>query len=201
LSGFDIGKAAALYNSRFEQFGRDIRTVGWGSRSDQWLRFDVLFRGIDPRGKTILDVGCGLGDLVSFLNEKTNGDFRYVGIDVAEELIHDATKLHGRFDRQFQVGDIFSARLPSVDISVLSGALSLKHEGIEAYAVESMKKMFEISQEAASLNFLSKYVDFELDKNMHYQPELVLAWAKKLSKKINLYHDYPLYEFTVQIFR
>ena len=64
LKPFDTSKTAALYNDRYNEFGNDVRTVGWGSQQDQILRFEVLFRGFDPRGKTILDIGCGLGDLV-----------------------------------------------------------------------------------------------------------------------------------------
>jgi len=46
---------------------------------------------------------------------------------------------------------------------------------------------------------LSKYVDFELDKNQHYFPEDIFRETKKYCKKINLINDYPLYEFTIQL--
>lgn len=201
MSDLDTAKAADLYNGRYDKYGRDVRTVGWGSPRDQWLRFEVLFRGLDPRGKTILDVGCGLGDLVPFLDERTGGDFIYVGLDIADRLIDDARATHGKPDREFVVGDLFGVSLPPVDIAVLSGALSLNIDGIEAYAIASMREMFALSSEAASLNFLSKYADFELEKNKHYDPGAVFAWGKKLSKRVNLYHDYPLYEFTVQVLK
>lgn len=191
--------AADLYNGRFEQFGRDLRTVGWGSREDQRLRFDVLFRGTDPRGMVILDVGCGLGDLVPYLEERTGGDFQYVGVDVAEKLVADACAAHSAPNCRFLHGDVFTIEPGPVDFAVLSGALSLKIEGIELYAQRVMERMFALSRHSASLNFLSKYVDYELDKNQHYQPEVVFSWAKRITRKVNLFHDYPLYEFTVQL--
>ena len=197
----DITTAAGLYNSRFDQYGRNIKTVGWGSESSQHLRFEVLFRGLDPKGKTILDVGCGLGDLIPYLERHADGDFKYIGIDIAEKLIDNATSIYGGEGRVFYVGDIFSIKIPNVDISVLSGALSFKTIGIEEYARETMRVMFDLSREAASLNFLTKYVDFELEKNQHYQPETVYSWAKQLSKRVNLIDDYPLYEFTTQILK
>lgn len=201
MSSVNTNGAAALYNSRFAQFGRDIKTVGWGNKESQRLRFDVLFRELDPKGKSILDVGCGLGDLVPYLEERTNGDFTYIGIDIAEKLVEDAKAYYTTSKTKFYTGDIFSLNLPSVDIAVLSGALSFKTENIESYAYETMAKMFALSNEAACLNFLSKYVDFELEKNQHYQPETVFAKAKILSKTVNLLHDYPLYEFTIQVMR
>lgn len=201
LNNFDTNKAAELYNSRYNDLGRNIKTVGWGSKEDQTLRFEILFRGLNFKGKTILDVGCGLGDLVVFLEERTNGDFQYIGIDVASQLIIDAKSLLGKSDREFYVGDIFSLPLPQIDISVLSGALSLKTNGIHQYTIDTMLKMFELSQESACLNFLSTYVDYELERNQHYQPEMVFKWAKKISKRVNLINDYPLYEFTIQMLK
>ncbi len=192
---------AGLYNERYKEFGRDIRTVGWGKAEDQRLRFDVLFRGLDPRGAMILDVGCGLGDLIPYLEARVGKDFTYVGIDIAEKLVADAEAKFGGPGRRFFVGDIFSVQGLSPDISILSGALSFRTEGIEQYAFNTLSRMFELSKTAASLNFMSKYADFEAEKNQHYQPETVFGWAKSLTRRVNLIHDYPLYEFTVQIFR
>jgi SAM-dependent methyltransferase len=112
----DTTKAANLYNTRFDQYGRDIKTVGWGNESSQHLRFEVLFRGLDPKGKTILDVGCGLGGLVPYLEKRTNGDFRYFGIDIAEKLVNDASTAYCDVGREFYIGDIFSVKVPPVDI-------------------------------------------------------------------------------------
>ncbi len=199
MTVFSNEPAALLYNERYKKYGRDIRTVGWGSERDQALRFDVLFSGLDPRGKTILDVGCGLGDLVQYLKLRTGGDFTYIGIDVASKLIEDARAVHDESNCSFYTGDIFSAELPQVDFSILSGALSLKRDGIEIYARDTLTKMVELSREAAALNFLTSYVDFEAAHNQHYHPETVFFWAKALAKRVNLIHDYPLYEFTIQV--
>ena len=193
--------AAELYNARFERFGRDIRTVGWGSSAGQLLRFEVLFRGLDPKGKTILDVGCGLGDLVPYLKERTAGDFTYIGVDIAERLVADAKQINGGERCSYLHGDVFREDLPQVDIAVLSGAMSLRTEGIIDDAQRTIERMYSLSREAACLNFMSKYADYELEKNQHYQPETVFAWARRVSRRVNLLHDYPLYEFTIQLLR
>ena len=192
---------SSLYNKRFEKYGRDIKTVGWGNYASQKLRFEILFQGIDPKGKMILDVGCGLGNLIPYLKESTGGDFSYIGIDIAEKLIDDARLKYGEIQNKFYVGDIFSIKLPTVDISVLSGALSYKTHGIEKYTQKTMAQMYLKSKEAASLNFLTKYVDFELEKNQHYWPEKIFKTAKKISERVRLIHDYPLYEFTIQMIK
>lgn len=197
----DLSKVASLYNARFDEYGSDVKTVGWGNESSQYLRFDVLFRGLDPKGRTILDVGCGLGGLIPYLERHTGGDFRYIGVDIAEKLIGEAAAKYGGAGRDFYVGDIHSVTLPPVDIAVLSGALSFKAGGMEEYAYGTMERMYALSRKAACLNFLTKYVDYELDKNQHYQPEMIFSKARQIARYVNLIHDYPLYEFTVQLLK
>jgi len=201
VSKIDITKAAALYNDRYDLYGNNLKTVGWGTSEDQILRFEILFRGLNPKGKTILDVGCGLGDLIDYLDKVTNGDFYYIGVDIAEKLITSAKEKYFRPNVKFYVGDVFLDVFNPVDITVLSGALSFKTTGIEDYAYETMKRMFELSKEAACLNFLSKYVDFEAEKNQHYIPEIMFMKAKEFTKRVVIYHDYPLYEFTIQLLK
>lgn len=164
MKRFDTSAAAALYNNRFDEHGRDIKTVGWGSARDQRLRFEVLLRGLNPTGKTILDVGCGLGDLIPYLEERTDGDFHHIGINIARKLVDDGMKTYVNARREFHTGDLFSASIPQVDISVLSGALSLKSDWILQYAQDTMNKMFDLSRETACLNFLTNCVDYELAK-------------------------------------
>lgn len=198
---YNINLISEFYNSRYEQLGADIKSVGWKDKDSQRLRFDVLFRGIDIKGKTILDVGCGLGDLIPYLENRYGPEFDYIGIDISENLLKEASRIHKCKNRKFILGDIFSINLPHVDISVLSGALSFKFPRVEEYAQETLDEMFLLSNEVASINFLTKYVDYELEKNQHYQPEMLLAWAMQLSKKTILFHDYPLHEFTIQIYK
>ena len=201
MSDHNNDTTAELYNARFLKYGRDIQTVGWGDSSTQRLRFDLLFRGLDPTGKTILDVGCGLGDLVPYLNEKTSGDFQYYGIDIAESLLSSASEVYRDIHINFLHTDLFSMPDVNADISVLSGALSFKTKGIEQYAFQMMEKMFDVSNEGISMNFLTKNVDYETDKNQHYAPGEMVSKASELSRNFNLFHDYPLYEFTIQVLR
>ena len=59
--------------------------------------------------------------------------------------------------------------------------------------------MIKIIEKIISVNFMSSYSDYQLNKNLHYKPEEMFKFAKKLSPKVNLIHDYDLYEFTLQI--
>lgn len=192
----------ALYGDRYKAKGRSHETVGWGSKKDQLLRFEVLMRGLELKGKSVLDVGCGLGDLVPFLDERTGGDYEYLGVDLSEPLIEDAKLSFGGKRREFRVCDIAEANLPRHDIVLLSGALNFRVADNEGYSRDMLSRMFELSRECAASNFLTSYVDRQDQvKNYHYSPEAMFGYAKSLTRWVALHHDYPLWEFTLQLSR
>lgn len=201
LSGSERQQIITLYADRFKTLGRQVKAVGWSSEDSQRLRFEVLCRNLNLKGKRILDVGCGLGDFVSFLNERTSGDFQYIGIDIVPDFIEQAKRDYVGKNINFVVGDIYKAVFPPVDIAILSGALSFHVEDNQKLLHHTLAKMFEAVTESTALNFLSTYVDYQLDKNHHYNPGEVFEYAKTLTPYVNLLHDYPLFEFTIQLFK
>lgn len=190
-----------LYENRLVDLGpEDVRTVGWGSRHDQYLRFDVLLRDLDPTGKIILDVGCGLGDMVPYLDARLESDrYQYIGVDICPKLVAAANTRHGGVNRRFLYLDILHECCPRADIVLMSGALSFKVNDNLALAKAMMKRMLDLADEVAALNFLTSYVDYRLEKNYHYDPGELFDHAKSLTRWVRIYHDYPLWEFTIQL--
>jgi len=200
LTQIELKRIVNLYESRYDEYGHNHNTVGWGSKIDQILRFDVLCRNINLKGKRILDVGCGLGDLVPYIEDVTDGDFHYTGIDVAPSLIAAAKKKFQHPNVQFKCGDISSSLGESMfDVSILSGALNYRINDNIGNTEMVLSELFKITKETMSVNFLSSYVDYQEDKNFHYSPEAMLSFAKSLSTWVSIYHDYPLWEFTIQV--
>ena len=79
--------------------------------------------------------------------------------------------------------------------------LTFNIKGTKENIGKIMQKIFDSTNEILTINFMSTYVDFELEKNLHFSPEDIFTHAKKITKQVNIYHDYPLYEFTVQLKR
>ena len=64
------------------------------SRAHQAAQLQAAIRHAgDLQGKSVLDVGCGYGDLIPFLPR-----CRYVGVDPDQEVIETARSLHPGFD-------------------------------------------------------------------------------------------------------
>lgn len=202
LGADDKHRIVSLYETRLARLGRCPATVGWGSAESQVLRFDQLFRGIDPRGCRILDVGCGLGDLVDFLDARIGDDFDYVGIDLAPALIDDARARLGGPRRAFAALDILDTAPPGgpFDLVVLSGALTFRIADNLAHTRAMLGRMFALSRRAVAANFLSTTADHQLDKNYHHCPHQLVDIATGLTRRFALYHDYPLHECTLHLF-
>lgn len=200
LTDADRARIVALYEERLAIHGDDVKTVGWGSVPDQMLRFDVLCRGLDITGQRVLDVGCGLGDMVLYLDSRYGGNFDYTGVDLAGALVTRAQQRFGKENRRFVTANLLETDLGQFDIILLSGALSFRITDNLSLAKQMLNRMFSMAKTAVSVNFLSTYVDFQAEKNFHYSPEEMFSFAKGLTKFVDLHHDYPLYEFTLQLF-
>lgn len=199
LSPEERAALVSLYEERFKEKGEDITTVGWKTRAEQALRFRILCEVGDLREATICDVGCGFGDLLDYLSGTVTPD-RYTGLDIAPSLLDRARAKHP--DATFLCIDLLENdyAAPS-DYFLLSGALTYKVRDNVSVATRMIERMFALCQKGIALNFLSSHVNYQLDRNYHYDPEVLLREARKLTRWVKLRHDYPLWEFTLYLYK
>lgn len=187
------------YTQYYEKHGYHFKSVGWGNWETQHLRFQILSEVGDLRKTEVVDLGCGFGDLYGFLKEKF-GEIKYSGIDLVEDFIREGQKRHP--DADFLVQDILEDGFEKcADFYLISGALNSKIADNLNYSEEIISKTFSMSRRGMAVNFLSKYVDYETGFAYHHSPEQVFAFAKTLTKYVTLRHDYPLWEFTVYLYK
>ena len=86
----NVESVSNFYNSRFQELGYSVSSVGWGSKESQYLRFETLIKGLDLNNKSVLDIGCGFGDLIEYLMEKNVNFSRYHGIDISSNILEFA---------------------------------------------------------------------------------------------------------------
>lgn len=190
-----------LYEDRFSKSGGDISTLGWKNRQEQELRFKILCEIGDLRGASICDVGCGFGDLLTYLRLTVGESMgKYTGLDIAPSLLRHAQELHP--DTLFLKLNLAEEPFfEQHDYFLCSGALSFKVEDNMGLAERMIENMFGLARKGIAVNFLSSYVNYQHERNFHYVPEEIFRLARRVTRWVRMRHDYPLWEFTVYMFK
>jgi ubiquinone/menaquinone biosynthesis C-methylase UbiE len=187
------------YNSRLKEYGDDIRTLASGTEERRRIRYKVLSEiGLLPRC-SLLDIGCGFGDFYNYLSEQCI-QMQYVGYDINPSLIEIAQTKYPI--AQFEVKDIQTDPFPKFDYIVSTSSFNLRLNVQDNYQFieEIMRLCYDHAKRGVAVDFLSSYVDFESPEAFHYKPETVFSIAKKITKRVCLRHDYPLYEFCIYLY-
>jgi SAM-dependent methyltransferase len=202
LNKQDKDKVIRRYTERYDRFGYDPKTLGW-VKGKQNIRFDTLTSQFDLDGKSVLDIGCGFGDLNKFLLNKSI-NYSYLGIDVVERLINEATQRYSRKDVEFKCGDFLSEDVGQFDYAVGSGIFNFKLDSEDNYTYieRVISKAFSICNAGAAFDFLSDKVDFiKYDYTFHSAPDKILAMCYKYTRNIVLRNDYMPFEFSIFMFK
>ncbi len=187
------------YNARLAQYGNDIKTLAVGPEEHRHIRHRVLCEIGLASGCSVLDVGCGFGEFYKYLNEQ-GINVQYVGYDINTELIDIAKKRYPM--AEFGVKDIQTDPFPEFDFIVSSSSFNHLLIEIDNYAFieEILRVCFAHAKQGVAIDFLTKYVDYEAPEIFYYSPEHVFSIAKKITKRVCLRHDYPLFEFCIYLF-
>jgi len=195
----DRDRIVDRYNQRLARFGHDARTLASGPPERHTLRFTVLREAGIESGMSVLDIGCGFGDFYGWLR-RHGFDVRYTGVDINATLVDIAKGNHP--DAEFVVADLQVDDLNKrFDFVVSSSAFNLALAGDNyAFVADMLQRAYRMADRGVAFDFLSSYVDFKGEGAFHYQPERVFELAKRLTKRVTLRHDYPLYEFCVYLY-
>ena len=112
-----------FYRGALATHGETAEGVHWNSVETQEVRFRVL-RSLLPKDLsdlTLVDAGCGFGDLYCYLERQGDHPGRYIGLDVMEPMVEAARRRTGR---EIHVSDILNDALPEADVYLCSGAMN-----------------------------------------------------------------------------
>jgi trans-aconitate methyltransferase len=130
-----------------------VGALGWHHEDSQRCRFEVIAGVADYRDSTVLDVGCGTGDLRAFLDTRFTG-VRYLGIDQMPEFIASARQLYADHpDTQFVLGTFDTLTLPKADHVVASGALGYRSADPH-FVYNAIARLYAAAQRAFVFNVL-----------------------------------------------
>lgn len=197
------------YSKRFYKYGANKLALGW-DKGKQSERFHQLTSDFDLNNKKILDIGCGFGDLVEYLDANSVDGYSYIGIDLVKEFIdiaqeREAKRLKGNKRKvDFICGDFLNFNEKNIsDFVFASGIFNIKNNEIDMYdnLYMILQKMCDCANVAISVDMLSDRVDWTYAHNNNYNPTKVLEIAYSLSRRIILKNNYFPFEFSITIYR
>ncbi|NBO71506.1 MAG: methyltransferase domain-containing protein [Bacteroidetes bacterium] len=192
------------YTNKLEKFGDTHLGVDWNSKASQYLRFEQLSKVINENQFSVLDYGCGYGELVNYLSQVENFEMTYFGYDISKEMLRQARSI---FKYRQNVAFLGSLQKQKFDFVIASGVLNVKlnlasdNEWLD-YVITMLNQMNELSVKGFSFNALTVYSEKKYMKDYLYyaDPIFLFDYCKKhFSKDVALLHDYKLYEFTLII--
>jgi SAM-dependent methyltransferase len=198
-----LEEVAHYYAERLRRFGATPAGVDWRDEASQRTRFAQLCKVIDDPTGSVLDLGCGYGELLGFLREQGFSS-RYCGLDVAPEMIAAAASRHaGISDASFESG---SAPRAAADYVVASGIFNVRQNRSEEewqdHVERTIADMNRAARRGFAFNCLTRYSDpARVRADLYYgDPCHYFDLCKRLySRHVALLHDYGLWEFTIII--
>ena len=182
----------------------DPRTLEWGSEASQIRRFEVLNEVAELGRRTVLDVGCGLGQFAEFMIDRGIVFDDYVGVDATPELIARASGRYGGSPfasrMRWHVGD--ARKLDDVvgpetfDVVVASGLLYL-HEYDDMLTI--VRALYDRARVAVALNSLQP--PFAPQGQFAYGPGILGAVAEMLDAPYVVRSDYARHDVTMYMYR
>ena len=194
---------ASHYINLFKKHGDSHSSVQYSSKESQYKRFEELIKIGNIENSTILDYGCGLGDLYSYLREKKFDGCKYTGVDLVPDFVKACTdKYH--MCRFYTPNDWPTQTL--YEYAFVSGVFNNIRDDAKSFWMETIKYLFSRTTKGLAFNMMSKYVDYEADDLFYVWPEDVFNYCKTLTPYITINNAYsidkdkPPFEFAVYIY-
>jgi SAM-dependent methyltransferase len=205
--GTDYTRVLSYYRE-FLGHADDARRVAWRAVHDQELRFENLLEALDEAltSFSILDVGCGLGDLLGWL-ERSGREVQYTGIDIVPEMVEAARARHPQ--GRFEVCDLLQGAPPPgrFDLVVCSGALTVRVPQHERFVRRMLEAMLAAATGAVAVNFQSTRAFStnplaRQDQDLyHADPLRLYAVCRELCRWTALREDLLTSDMTVYLYK
>jgi len=173
------------------------RAADWSDALAQQIRFAVLGDNVELTGRSLLDVGCGTGDLWVFLCAHDIAT-DYLGVDLVDKAITEARRRHP--DGRFETVDVFAPGTftpESFDVVFSSGAFNLDVGNNRVFLPLAITRLVELSREVTAFNLLHARVESQYSHCFYWQPEEVRDMLADFTGRVEIIDDYLMNDFTV----
>ena len=195
-----LAETVQRYQAALDKHGDSPKSLLWNSKNSAEIRYYNLIADIDFEGKSILDIGCGMGNIIPYIEKQTK-NFTYTGIDLLPEFVEKAQEKYPQ--HTFLAGDYMQLMHPA-DIVMCSGALNSNIPNVVEERKEAVGMMFDYANEVLAFNMAGGHPQ---PKNydsyiVHYIDSLpFIKFLFTLTSKVIIRHHYTPKDFTAILFK
>ena len=173
--------------------------LGWKNRENQTIRFKNILEIGDLNGTTVLDVGCGTGDLFDYMNQQSI-TCNYTGIDQVKEFIELAGKKYRTHpNASFLLGDFWSVDVHRYDYVLASGALSYRNSDPE-FIYKMIFRLYSLSEIAFGFNLMES-TELKDGGLVAYEKNRILAYCQKICPNVIIKDNYLKDDYTIMMYK
>lgn len=192
------------YNKRLDIYGDKIESLASGNQLRREIRFNILNDVGNLKNKKIIDLGCGFGDLIPYLDNKLGANnYEYVGVDINNRILEISKSKYP--EKKFLCQDILSNDFNEIADYVISTSTfnnKLIDESNYSFIKKILNKCYSISNCGVAVDFMTSYVDYKIDDDVfYYKPEEIFKISKSITKRVTLRHDYKLFDFCIYLYK
>jgi cyclopropane fatty-acyl-phospholipid synthase-like methyltransferase len=179
-----------FYRKQFKKFGPSLPGVGWGKNKKSEIRYRViikLLKQVNTKNEklTLLDVGCGYGELIEYFPKNYN--ISYLGVDIVDEMIVYAKKKYKKKENiRFKQINFLKLK-KKYDIVVCNGIFTLRNnltnQKMLNYIYKCLTHFDKLSKIGYCFNIMCEKVDY--NSKILFYPKLKNITDKIKSKKLS----------------
>lgn len=196
MSLLDTAGIFRFHKEQIKTYGKGTaEALGWENEEGQLQRFEILSRIGDLNHCSVLDAGCGYGDLSKYLRKKFPM-VRYFGVEQMPELLDIAAERYANQpETLFFQGDFSCSELPVTDYIFVSGSLNYSNTD-PLFVPRMIERLFNNCRIALGFNLLN-YADPAQGLIVSYKPAFITEYCRQLTKKVSFFDDYKPNDYTI----
>ena len=199
MANLDQRRIAAYYDRLVDLYGHDPRACDASSAASLSTRYEILSQVSNLAGKSVLEVGCGFGDLGAYLRSKYDG-VRYLGIDVSRRMVEEGRRSHPELSLRVQ--DVLEMDgAVRFDVVLAQGIFYLLGRGADKKMRALIEKMFALANEALAFCAISKWDPGEPGDEFLVDPKALLSACRRLTPRLVLRHDYLPHDVAIYLYK
>jgi trans-aconitate methyltransferase len=198
IDGLDTIRLTQFYEESLRKYGPEsAHALQWKNRKSQQVRFAALSQVASLTGKSVLDVGCGVGDLYKYLQDSF-GRVEYCGLDVVPGMIVAAKQKYPGV--RFVHANVLDFT-EQYDYVLASGALTYNMDGGKELYFKIIKHMYAIAKKGVAFNVLDNDVYATDHEYLTYSYVEIAALCETLNCQFVVFTEYEVGDFTVFLYK